>query len=492
MECEDNIHNADIIFIYPPYHSRIGSGTIPSVGLAFLTSYLNKKGFSSKIIECNLSFCSQEEKSLKSFALWLDLKFQKIKPNLAIGIGPCTTSSIRSIAIIAKLCKTNFPTIPIIYGGPLTLIPRMEHLFFKKLNAFAMIKGDGELPLTEILTCLKEESAIHHIPGVQLSSDVNVNPFFLENLDLLPYPEWIKENIPLYIPSTRRDLNTYPVLPIIGSRGCCYNCDFCISGQYIKYRRHSFEYIAKQVQYLQQKYGIQSVIFYDDGLFPKIQEVNAEMKSFSTLLHQYSPSILWQMEIRPDVFSSISNDTLSTIYSNGCRQMNIGIEKASIFKHYSNSFTMEIFKGRCLELSHSHSKIRLSGTFILGGPGETVEDIRKTIQYSTELNLLFAHFYPLELYPGTPLYQKLFGDNPQHWYTKIMKDKYPWGELIFESEEIGLEQLLDMIQIAYKTFYQRKEWKDLAKQHLGYQYEKVVSEISEWQENRFNLKRQET
>ena len=470
----------------------MGSGIIPSIGLAFLTSYLNKEGFSSKIIECNITFCSQEEESLKSFESWLGLEFQKNQPGLAIGIGPCTTSSLRSISIIARLCKTHFPDIPLIFGGPLTLIPNMDWLFFEKLNAFAIIKGDGELPLKGILTCLKKKTDIHQIPGVQLSLDKKVAPFFFDDLDVLPFPEWVTVNLPNYIPSIRRDLNANPVLPIIGSRGCSYKCDFCISGQYIQHRQHSFDYIARQVQYLQQKYGVRSVIFYDDALFPQIQKVNEQMQSFSKLLHQYSPHIIWQMEIRPDIFSNISDETLTTIYSHGCRQMNIGIEKSSIFKHYPNSFTMDQFKDRCLELSQSHPKIRLSGTFILGGPGETFEGIHETIQYSTELNLLFAHYYPLELYPGTPIYQKKFGDNPEPWYSKIMNDKYPWGELIFESEKIGLEQLLDMTNIAYKTFYQRENWKEFAKQHLGDQYTKALTEINKWQDDRFNLKRQET
>jgi anaerobic magnesium-protoporphyrin IX monomethyl ester cyclase len=348
---EDNLeeNNYDILLINPNYHRRLDSGIIPPLGLAYLVSFLHKGGFFPKILDCSLYFDSLDATTIKKMKYWLIEQLTPARPKLAIGIGPCTTSAIRSIIAIADTCKQIYPNIPIIYGGPLTLIPDQEWLFFGRLNAFAIVKGDGEYALSSILYKLRLGESISGIPGVQTSEDMQVRPEFIQNLDTLPFPSWNASEICSYKPSVRRDLFVYPFAPIIGSRGCPHSCKFCISGQLIKYRRHSFDYIIEQVKLLQETYHIRSIIFYDDNLFPSAINVNEELKSFVDLFKNIKPDLLWQIEVRPDVFSHISIDMFEKIFSCGCRQINIGIEKAQPSELFSKSFDIDqLIESTCL------------------------------------------------------------------------------------------------------------------------------------------------
>jgi radical SAM superfamily enzyme YgiQ (UPF0313 family) len=207
------------------------------------------------------------------------------------------------------------------------------------------------------------------------------------------------------------------------------------------------------------------------------------------LLTQSAPDVLWQIEIRPDVFSQISIDTFKYIFAHGCRQLNIGFEKTSYSQQQllSKSFDIEQAKETCQLIARFCPEMRLTGTFILGGPEETKESIYETIQFSTQLGLLFAHYYPLELYPGTPMYRSLFGEDNRAWFDKIMNNKLPWGEVIYEDENISATQIMDLISFAYCYFYERQEWKERAKRHLGRNYNKVQKVVNLWQENRFQL-----
>jgi radical SAM superfamily enzyme YgiQ (UPF0313 family) len=412
-----------------------------------------------------------------------------VNPRLAIGIGPCTTSAIRSILAIADTCRDIHLQIPLIFGGPLTLIPDQEWLFFKRLNAFAVVKGDGEYALCRILTQLREGEVLSNIPGVQNSENQRIKPYFIEDLDTLPFPAMDIFKMDSYKPSIRRDLSAFPFASIIGSRGCPHHCSYCISGQLIKYRRHSFEYIAREVRDLYKYHHVRSLIFYDDSLFPSMSKINYEISLFAKLLAQSAPDISWQIEIRPDVFSQISSDTFKHIFSCGCRQINIGVEKASFsqLKLLFKPFSIKQLRETCQLVTKVCPGIRLTGTFILGGPKETLESTHEIIQFSTQLGLLFAHYYPLELYPGTTMYRSVFGKDNRIWFDKIINDKWLWGEIIYENDNISTTQLMDLFHFAYRYFYDRHEWKEIAKRHLGRNYKNVQMIAKSWQEDRFRL-----
>jgi hypothetical protein len=117
-----------------------------------------------------------------------------------------------------------------------------------------------------------------------------------------------------------------------------------------------------------------------------------------------------------------------------------------------------------------------------------MDTIKETIELSTSIGLLFAHFYPLELYPGTQLYREYFGENSDTaWYTKIMSDPLPWGEVIYESNELCREKILNCVNKAYEIFYNRDEWCKLAKLSLGDRYGEIAQIVSTWTTDRFAL-----
>jgi len=462
---------------------------MPPSGLAYLISYLRTQGFSSKIIDCSLQCNQQTNSEIEKMEEWLREQLILTNPRLAIGIGPCTTSAIRSIHATAKTCKKVYPNKPLIFGGPLALLPGMDWLFFGELGASAVVKGDGELPLASILHRMHEKKPIEGIQGVQTKVNRNTESYFLKNIDILPYPAWDAFTFQKYEPSIRRKLGASPTAPIIGSRGCPYSCSFCVSGCFIEYRRRSFEKIAAEIKVLQEKYGINSLIFYDDALFPNISTVNEELILLAELIEKAATNILWQIEIRPDVFSHISRDTVEFVFSRGCRQFNIGIEKISQsqLKLLKKPYPIERLKKACKMVTKVCPHMRLAGTFILGGPGEIIDSIHETVEFSTKLNLLFAHYSPLELYPGTPIYNQVFGKDLKVWYNKLMSDKYSWGEVIYENEDISADRLISEVGQAYHSFYEREEWIELAKFYFGEDFSEIHRTVKSWKRDRFQL-----
>ena len=113
--------------------------------------------------------------------------------------------------------------------------------------------------------------------------------------------------------------------------------------------------------------------------------------------------------------------------------------------------------GNRLGLSNkmNHAKnvgIQLSATFILGGKNENEQDIKEIVEYAKSLPLSFAHFNPLFIYPGTPLYDEIYS-TPDAWVKDVIESNLPWGEIVYENELLKTKDLLKWIEYAYHEFY---------------------------------------
>lgn len=483
----------DLVLIHPPYHPRNGSGLIFPLGLGYIASAAIKAGFSVRIID-GAHYCSSIiSNSLEKFLSWLSQELSVAQPRLAIGIGPCTTSSVRSIKGITEVCKLVCPSIPMIFGGPLASIPRQEKLFFDEFSAAAFVPGDGEYVIGNLLETLNQNRSLNTVKEIVTPDASEWHYNIVENLDLLQFPyRNARGKNDRYHLSVRRDLFHPPFATMVTSRGCPYKCPFCMSGILRKgrYHRRSFSNVIKEIEHLQSIYNVNTIVFYDDTFFPSSQQLSADVHMLAKSIKTLPRPIYWEIEMRPNVLIALDIKLVHELFRVGCRQINIGIEKG--WQENRSAIGKDVnydeLRATIEMIRKAEPGMRLTATFILGGPDETTATIEETIKFSVSLELLFAHYYPLEVYPGTSLFEHKFPNvDSLWWYKRIMKDDLPWGEIIYEGESIGRTELLESVNNAYKTFYNRISWHDLAQQYLGKYYKNVTSAIEVWEKDRFAL-----
>lgn len=99
--------------------------------------------------------------------------------------------------------------------------------------------------------------------------------------------------------------------------------------------------------------------------------------------------------------------------------------------------------------------------------GDAVPWDRKAYQreasvITPEVNLDFAHYNPLFVYPGTPLYKEYFTNDisERKWVDYLLKDSWPWGEIVYENENLSREMILNLTEKAYERFYADSPYKD--------------------------------
>ena len=144
------------------------------------------------------------------------------------------------VAAAIRLARERFPDVPVILGGIYaTLCP--EHAQ-KHSGADRVVAGPGEaaiLALLEGITGWSPPGAVFPDPD-----DLDSRPY--PALDLLEHPSYI---------------------PILTSRGCPLDCDYCASRQLQPvYRRRDPLAAAAELIYWQDQTGLIDAAFYDDAL----------------------------------------------------------------------------------------------------------------------------------------------------------------------------------------------------------------------------------
>lgn len=475
-------------FVVPPYHKRKGSSTVFPLGIGYLISSLSLHKIDSKILDFTEKMDDLQEeitelsidRAVKKFVTSL---FNNESP-LFWGIGPVTTASAVFLEwIISSIHK--YSDKPIICGGPLPSISGQRWLFFEYLKVDAIIMGDGEKAIVEAAKCLLNKKLLcecSYIVTMEKPDYYNLLP----DINNLPFPYRIRAN-----PSIRRQIVPSPTATMITMRGCPYQCPFCVSGNLRgegrkKYSKRSTDNIITELKMLQSE-GYRSVIFYDDCLFFG-RNVNAQIAEFCNAICEAEIGLNWTMELRPDVFELLTEEAFSVLAVSGCREINIGFESANFETQKSFKKKFDIQKTAMQCQIGIKAGIAINGTFIIGGPDETVETINNTIFVASQLGLLFAHFTPLEVYPGTPLYTSMFKDDDRAWFYLLKNDSLKWNEIIYETKTLSSEKLISIASEAYIQFYSNPGWSDRIRQFFSSENaELVIKDSFEMIKNRYNI-----
>jgi len=134
----------------------------------------------------------------------------------------------------------------------------------------------------------------------------------------------------------------------------------------------------------------------------------------------------------------------------GCSTIFMGIESASdrVLAQYEKKSTVDTSVRACRILSKSG--IRVQGSFMLGGPIETVRDMKSTIDYACRLNPKIGQFSLVTPYPGARLFEEL----EDRLLTRDWS-RYDCIQAVYRSDNATVVQRERMLKLAYRRFHTR-------------------------------------
>lgn len=362
----------DKILLIKPRNTISGDFRFPPLGLISMASSLEKKGGIVRVIDANI-----EEDYIEKIKT-------EIKDSLIVGI-TILTAEIKNAIEICRVIKSE-KKIPIVIGGwHATLFPKQT--CEDELVDF-VVMGEGEETMAELVKEIKKKKpAFNRIKGLVYKKDkkVVINPLREKiNLEKLPESRYDFVNIEKYIEQPLLYKNRR-VLPYESSRGCPYHCAFCINAvaNNSLYRKKSAGKVLDEIEGLIKKYNLNFITFIDDNFFVDTSRVREICRG----MIKRKLKINWFAECRADYIKEgrVDKEILILAKKAGLSFLTIGIESGDerILKRIKKDITVEDAK-RSAEILNEVG-ITPQYSFIVGFPGESKEQIYKTIKLTQTL-----------------------------------------------------------------------------------------------------------
>ena len=275
--------------------------------------------------------------------------------------------------------------------------------FFKKTQADAIVIGEGEITVLELLEALGSPGRMAKVQGIAWRDDekvvVNERRAPIQDIDTIPFPAYELFPIEYYRLMREPHAENHDFLmPMLSGRGCTFKCNFCYRLD-PGFRPRSSESILQEIRFLQRKYGITYIVFSDE-LF--MCSVNRIVEFCETFLKS-GLKFKWNCSGR---LNFAKPNVLKLMKRAGCVFINYGIEAMDnqILKNMNKALTTDIIiKGIEATLA---AGISPGLNIIFGNIGENRETLNKDVEFLLKYDdgAQLRTIRPVTPYPGSPLY----------------------------------------------------------------------------------------
>jgi radical SAM superfamily enzyme YgiQ (UPF0313 family) len=275
--------------------------------------------------------------------------------------------------------------------------------FIKKTKADAVVIGEGELTVIELIDALAKKTSFAYIRGLAYRDGEKVliterRPL-IKDIDTIPFPAYNLFPIDYYrllrMPySTNQDF----IMPVLSGRGCTFKCNFCYRLD-DGLRLRSNKSIIEEINLLKRNYGITYIAFSDELLMSSVERTVSLCSDFI----KAKLNIKWDCNGR---LNYAKHDVLKLMKEAGCVFINYGIEAMDdqILKNMRKALTIkQIVEGIKATLE---AGISPGFNIIFGNIGENKETLNKGVEFLLRYDdgAQMRTIRPVTPYPGSPLY----------------------------------------------------------------------------------------
>lgn len=229
---------------------------------------------------------------------------------------------------------------------------------------------------------------------------------YIQNLDSLPLPAWnlfpMEAYSSLGIGTGSFGTRRYCLMET--SRGCAMNCHYCgknkSKGQ--GYRVRSPGHVLREIHMLVEDFGIEEVQFEDYNCLSNKPRWTEICQGIIDSGLQVSWSMPHGMQVK-----LLDREWLELFQRSGCDTLYLAVESGN------QRYLDEMGKG--VQLDHTREVLAIArdlglavcGYFMIGVVGESMDDIKATIDYALALDLDDVGFFIANPIPGSRLYETI-------------------------------------------------------------------------------------
>jgi hypothetical protein len=191
-----------------------------------------------------------------------------------------------------------------------------------------------------------------------------------------------------------------------GSRGCPYRCTTCLQAMFgPRYRKKSGETLVREVRFAVEQHGARNIT-YIDMEFCLNREAVEQLCDF---LSWRGYDLQWCCSTRAD---AVDRTLLRKMRAAGCTLIHYGVESGDQTMVDSIDKQLDLSRAEEAVRSAQEAGIEVLVFFMLGLPGETREQMRRTARFAEKLAPDYASFHVFVPYPCTVAHQRSGCEEP--------------------------------------------------------------------------------
>ncbi len=310
--------------------------------------------------------------------------------------------SVGNAAHFVSEVRKNAPNIKFIIGNAHASI--MDKETVESGLADFVVRGEGEITLRELVGVLERGGDLEQVLGItwrDQQGEIQKNPDrpTIEDLDSLPYPAWEIFKTNYYPPPVFRP--QVPYLGMTASRGCSYNCYYCAQNYaWPTLRLRDPLKVAAEFAHFHDRLGF-NLFAFNDANFPPSESFGLKFCEEIKRLG-LNGRIRYVANTRPQI---ITERLLDAMVESGLYMIQYGIEVAdesfmkSMNRRQDLENTLDVMRW-----TRKRREVISFGLFMLGLPGQSRSEIRKTVDFAIKAGFDFAKFNRAVPYPGSAFF----------------------------------------------------------------------------------------
>ncbi|MBN2188078.1 MAG: radical SAM protein [Chitinispirillaceae bacterium] len=213
----------------------------------------------------------------------------------------------------------------------------------------------------------------------------------MDDLDSLPLPDY----------STVIGQRRMPITPVLTSRGCPYDCNFCSVTEMFgrTYRSQSPERVLEEIVRYNNG-GARWIFFVDDHFAADLDRTDRLLD----LMLKNRFKVRWSAQVRTEVTKH--PEFVAKMRRAGCRLVYVGFESVNpaTLENLNKRQTVEDIR-RSVAVFHKNS-IDIHGMFMLGSDADTKDVFSTTSRFCSDMGMDYAQYSILTPLPGTRVYKQ--------------------------------------------------------------------------------------
>jgi len=347
----------------------VGSGEYsPPLGILTLAALIRDR-YAVEIVDLDRKWLRSKDKA--SFHRSAVEVIGAAEPQV-LGFSSVSGGYPETIRLIEE-CSRRLPDATVVMGGPqasVVDVPTLEAFPFIDF----ILRGEADETFPMLLQGITQGGEVRNIAGLsyrdghRIVRNANASP----TLDL--------DGLPLAAYDLLPGIEDLKALPLEIGRGCPFACRFCATNDYFRrrFRLKSAKRTFEQMRQLNALYGV--AVF--DLVHDMLTVDRRKVVEFCELLIDAGSPFQWSCAARTDC---VDRDLLHLMKKAGCADIFFGMETGSQRMQHVIDKNLDLNEARLILREADDAGLLTTASLITGYPEETLEDLRETVRFFSDM-----------------------------------------------------------------------------------------------------------